>query len=56
MKIRTTKEIDYLCIQRIFFYYTSIYCASVSSGLFVIPCRIRSLTVPETLANDAKRE
>jgi len=31
-------------------------CASVSSGLFVIPCRIRSLTVPETLANNAKRE
>jgi len=36
------------------FYYTLTLRASVLFGLFVIPCHIRSLTVPETLASETR--
>ena len=49
-------ERDWLSLYSADIFLLHINCASVSSGLFVIPCRIRSLTVPETLANNAKRK
>jgi len=55
VKIYAIEEIDYSHARIDIFYYTLILRASVLFGLFVIPGHIRSLTVPETLASDAKR-